>query len=145
MGVLMCRGVRGAITVEEDTAEAIISATTELLQKVIEMNGIVEDDVASVIFTTTPDLRAAYPAQAARKVGWWRVALMGCQEIDAFNGMPRAIRILIHWNTTKSLDEITHVYMRDAVALRPDLYPKNKIVLNGKHEHEQQEQGENEA
>lgn len=134
-GLMMCRGVRGAITVDKDDADEIISATTELLQKIIETNGIVEDDVASVIFTTTPDLRSAYPAQAARRLGWQRVALMGCQEIDVPNGMPLAIRILIHWNTVKSLDEITHVYMRDAVALRPDLYPTNKIVLNGQHEH----------
>lgn len=135
MSGLKCRGVRGAITVEQDEAAVIIDATTELLHKIITINGIEEEDVASVIFTTTPDLRAAYPAQAARRLGWQRVALMGCQEIDVPNGMPLTIRILIHWNTTKALDEITHVYMRDAVALRPDLYPSNKVVLNGSTQH----------
>lgn len=133
MRVVMCRGVRGAITVSRDDAGEIISATRELLREVIGVNDIIEDDVASVIFTTTPDLRAAYPAQAARELGWARVALMGCQEIEVPDGMPLTVRVLIHWNTAKSLDEITHVYMRDAVALRPDLYPKHKLVLQDQH------------
>jgi chorismate mutase len=132
MTQMLCRGVRGAITVEEDTPEAIVSATAELLKAVIDANGIEEEQVASVIFTTTPDLHAAHPAQAARAVGWWQVALMGCQEMDNPNGLPRTIRILIHWNTTKKLDELVHVYMRGAEKLRPDLiYPKNKLILNG--------------
>ena len=97
----------------------------------IDANGIEEEHVASVIFTTTPDLTAAFPAQAARKVGWWQVALMGMQEIDVPDGLPLAIRILIHWNTDKKLNEITHVYMHGAERLRPDLYPKNKLVVNG--------------
>jgi chorismate mutase len=126
----MFRGVRGATTAEENTAEAILSATRELLQVVIEANGIEEDFVASVIFTTTPDLNAVYPAQAGREIGWKRTALMGCQEIDAQDALPRCIRVLIHWNTTRSLDEIRHVYMRGAEKLRRDLYPDNKIVLN---------------
>ena len=68
----------------------------------IEANGIDEDDVASVIFTTTPDLTAAYPAKAARDMGWTQVALMGCQEMDVPGGLPRCIRVLIHWNTPKA-------------------------------------------
>jgi chorismate mutase len=128
---MMFRGVRGATTVEENTAEAILSATRELLLAVIEANGIEEEFVASVIFTTTPDLNAVYPAQAGREIGWKRTALMGCQEIDAQDGLARCIRVLIHWNTTRSLDEIRHVYMRGAECLRRDLYPENKIVLNG--------------
>jgi chorismate mutase len=131
---LMCRGVRGATTVREDTGEAIWRATRELMLEVIKANGIEEDDVASVIFTTTPDLTAAYPAKAARDLGWHRTALMGCQEMDVPNGIPMCIRVLIHWNTTKTLDEIQHVYMKGATALRPDLYPDNKIVLNGEEE-----------
>lgn len=128
----MFRGVRGATTATENTAEAILSATRELLQALIEVNGIEEDYVASVIFTTTPDLNAAYPAQAAREIGWRRTALMGCQEIEVPDGLKCCIRVLIHWNTTKGLDEIQHVYMRGAEKLRRDLYPDNKIVLNGK-------------
>lgn len=129
---MMFRGVRGATTATENTAEAIVSATRELLRAVIQANGIEEDYVASVIFTTTPDLNAAYPAQAGREIGWRRTALMGCQEIDAPDGLPRCIRVLIHWNTTRTLDEITHVYMRGTEKLRRDLYPDNKIVLNGR-------------
>ncbi|MEO8610656.1 MAG: chorismate mutase [Chloroflexota bacterium] len=125
------RGVRGATTVSEDTGEAIWKASRELMVEIVKANQIEEDDVASVIFTTTPDLTAAYPAKAARDLGWHRTALMGCQEMDVPNGIPMCIRVLIHWNTEKSLDEIQHVYMKGAMALRPDLYPDNKIVLNG--------------
>lgn len=128
------RGVRGAITAEHDTAEAILQATGELLQAIIDANQIVEDDVASILFTTTPDLTAAYPARAARDLGWRRVALMGFQEMDCADGIPRCIRILIHWNTSRTLDDIRHVYMRGALALRPDLYPDNKIVVNGREQ-----------
>jgi chorismate mutase len=129
---LKFRGVRGATTVHENNAEEILRATRELLAAVVEANGIEEEDVASVIFTTTPDLNAVYPAKAGRDFGWHRTALMGCQEIDVPDGIPRCIRILIHWNTEKTLDEIQHVYMKGAMALRPDLYPDNKIVLNGR-------------
>jgi chorismate mutase len=130
---MMFRGVRGATTVDENTAEAILSATKDLLQAMIEANDIEEDSVASVIFTTSPDLNAVFPAQAAREIGWKRTALMGAQEVDVPGGLQRCIRILIHWNTTKTLDDILHVYMRGAEKLRPDLiYPQNKIVLNGR-------------
>jgi chorismate mutase len=128
------RGVRGATTVEQNTPETILSATRQLLEAMIQENEIDEDDVASVIFTTTPDLNTCYPAKAARDIGWRRTALLGCQEIDHPEGMPLCIRILIHWNTPKSLDEIRHVYMEGALALRPDLYPDNKVVLHPKEE-----------
>lgn len=131
---MLIRGVRGATTAGEDTPEAIWQATRELLQAVIDANGIEEEYVASVIFTTTPDLVAAYPAKAARDLGWTQTALMGCQEIAVPGGIPRCIRLLIHWNTDKPLAEIRHVYMRDAMKLRPDFYPDNKIVLNGRDE-----------
>jgi chorismate mutase len=131
---VLVRGVRGATTVKVDSAEAIVAATTELLEELIRANGIQEDDVASVFFTTTPDLTAAFPAQAARTMGWTRVALIGSQEMAVPDGLKFAIRVLIHWNTEKTLDEIRHVYMHGAERLRPDLYPKNKIVLNGRDE-----------
>lgn len=115
------RGVRGAITVEENTAGAIWSATAELLQTLIAANGIEEDDVASVIFSCTPDLNAAYPAKAARDLGWRQVALMGCVEMDVPGGVPRCIRVLIHWNTTRRNAELRHVFLRGAQALRPDI------------------------
>jgi chorismate mutase len=128
------RGVRGAITADSNTPEAVLSATRQLLEAMIKANEIEEDDVASVIFTATPDLNAAYPAKAARDLGWRRTALLGCQEMDVPNGIPYCVRILIHWNTPKSLDEIVHVYMRDALILRPDLYPDNKIVVEKREE-----------
>jgi chorismate mutase len=128
---MMFRGVRGATTATENTPEGILSVTRELLQELIRVNGIEEDYVASVIFSSTPDLNAAFPAQAGREIGWRRTALMGCQEIDAPDGIPMCVRVLIHWNTDKSLDEIKHVYMRGTERLRRDLYPDNKIVLNG--------------
>lgn len=134
------RGVRGATTADENSADAILRATRALLRAMIEENEIDEDDVASIIFTTTPDLTAAFPAKAARDLGWSRTALLGCQEIDAPDGIPRCIRILIHWNTPKTLDEVRHVYMAGALALRPDLfYPDNKVIVEpheeSKHDH----------
>jgi len=118
---LCCRGVRGAVTVPENTAEAILQATRELIEAMIEANGIEERDVASVIFTTTPDLDAAYPAAAARELGWTHTALICTQEMRVEESLPRCIRVLVHWNTARSIDEIRHVYLRQARCLRPDL------------------------
>ncbi len=117
----MIRGVRGAITVAVDSQEAILAATGQLLQTMIERNNIAEDEVASVLFTTTPELTAVYPAKAARLLGWTRTALMGFVEADVKDGLPKCIRILIHWNTDKTMDEIQHVFLGDAGRLRPDI------------------------
>lgn len=125
--MMRVRGVRGAITVEENTADAILAATRLLLDELIRANGIVEEDVASAIFTTTPELTAAFPAKAARDMGWTQVALLGAQEMAASNGIPMCIRVLLHWNTEKALDEVVHVYMREAEMLRADLYPKVRV------------------
>ena len=122
----MIRGVRGATTVEQNSTRAILSATEELLASMIEVNGISEDDVASILFTATPGLDAAYPATAARQLGWTRTALMGFQEAHVIDGLPHCIRVLIHWNTDKAMDEIQHVFLHGAVALRPDLQPGNE-------------------
>lgn len=133
--MMRVRGIRGAITVEANSKAAILSATQTLLEKLVEVNGIVEEDVASVYFTSTPELTAAFPAKAARDMGWHQVALMGAQEIGAANGIPMCIRVLIHWNTEKSLDEVTHVYMRGAEILRPDYYPEHRVYIeNGKEQ-----------
>lgn len=118
--MLACRGVRGATTVEENTAPAILEATREVLTALIAENGIEPEDVASVIFTTTPDLNAEYPAIAARALGWTDSALLCAHEMNVSHGLPMCIRILIHWNTTKTLQEIVHVYLREAKNLRPD-------------------------
>ena len=128
------RGVRGATTAERNTAGDILDATQKLLEEMVKANDIVEDDVASVIFTTTGDLNAVFPAKAGRDFGWHRTALMGAKEVDVPDGIPMCIRILIHWNTEKTLDEIRHVYMHGAMILRPDLYPDNKIILDGEEQ-----------
>jgi len=116
----LCRGIRGATTVEKNDAERIVAATRELLEQMVARNDLRVEDVASVLFSATPDLDAAYPARAARQMGWHEAALFCCQEIPVPQGIPRCIRILIHWNTTKSLGEIHHVYTRGAAKLRPD-------------------------
>ncbi len=117
---LACRGVRGAVLADADTAEAIHSAARELLDAMISANNIVEEDVASVIFTSTPDLTAAYPATAARQLGWHDAALLGAVEIQPPNSPGRCIRVLIHWNTSLPQKDIQHIYIRGAERLRPD-------------------------
>lgn len=119
-GPMACRGVRGATTVAANTAEAILDGTRELLQLLIERNGIRPEDVASVIFTTTQDLNAEYPALAARQLGWHDVALMCGHEMSVPHGLKMCVRVLIHWNTARTAQEIQHVYIRGAVNLRPD-------------------------
>lgn len=115
-----CRGVRGATTAKADTAGAILSATREMLTRLIEANDLRLEEVTSAIFTVTPDLTAAFPAQAARELGWTNVALLDAQEISVPGSLARCIRVLIHWNTDRPQSEVVHVYLRDAVALRPD-------------------------
>jgi chorismate mutase len=118
---MACRGVRGATTVEANTPEAILRGARELLALMVRRNEIRPDDVASVIFTTTPDLDAEFPALAARQLGWLNVALMCWHELAVPGSLGRCIRILILWNTEKAADQIVHVYIKDAARLRPDL------------------------
>ena len=125
--MIACRGIRGATTVEENTREAILGATAELLTQMIEANGIQADDVGSVIFTTTPDLTAEYPALAARQLGWHDVALLCAHEMAVPHGLGRCIRILLHWNTDRPAAEIRHVYAKGAVNLRPDRVANQQI------------------
>jgi len=117
----MLRGVRGAITVDSDTKEEILARTAELLEAIIAANGILPADIGAAIFSSTPDLTAAFPATAARWLGWTEVPLFGAQEIGCNDGIPRCIRVLLLWNTDKPQSGITHVYLRGAVALRPDI------------------------
>lgn len=116
----VCRGVRGATTVTENTKEAILEATREMLFIIIQANDMRPEDVASAYFTTTVDLDTTYPALAARQLGWYDVALLCGHEMHVPDGLDRCIRVLIHWNTTRRADEIVHVYLRDATDLRPD-------------------------
>jgi chorismate mutase len=115
-----CRGIRGATTAEANTSQAILQATRELLLLLIEANDLDSEDIASVIFTTTPDLTADFPALAARQLGWHDVALMCGHEMHVPGSLPKCIRILIHWNTSKAQAEIKHVYIRGAQHLRPE-------------------------
>ena len=115
------RGVRGAITVERDDAELLLSATERLLREIVAENAIDSDDVASALFTLTPDLVSQFPALAARRMGWTRVPLLNFTEIAVPGGLPRVIRVLLHVNTEKRQDEIVHVYLDGARVLRPDL------------------------
>ncbi len=115
-----CRGIRGATTAKENTAEAILAATRELLERIVEANDLKAEDVASAIFTTTPDLTAAFPAQAAREMGWYDVALLDTQEIPVPGSLEKCIRVLIHWNTEKGAAQVRHIYLKGAQTLRPD-------------------------
>jgi chorismate mutase len=112
--------VRGAITAPENSREAILAATRELLEAIVAANNIAPEDIASVYFTATTDLNATYPALAARQLGWTDLALLCGQELDVPDSLRRCIRVLLHWNTGKSVKEIVHVYLGEAVVLRPD-------------------------
>lgn len=115
------RGVRGATTVDANTPEEILKATRQLLALMIRQNDIRPDDVASAIFTTTHDLDAEFPALAARQLGWLDVALMCMNELDVPGALKMCVRILVHWNTDKTANEVVHVYIKGAKSLRPDL------------------------
>lgn len=116
------RGIRGATTAIENSAEAIYEATSALLDAIIAENEVQPDDVASVLITMTQDLTAAFPAAAIRaKVGWQWVPLMCAQELVVPGSLQKCVRILIHMNTTRAQKDIVHVYLGDAVVLRPDL------------------------
>lgn len=115
------RGIRGATTVESNSVEEILTATQELLAAIVTANNVNPEDVASAIFTVTPDLNATFPARAAREFGWHHVPLLDAAEIEAGTGLPRTIRTLIHWNTDRPIYDIRHIYLRDAVQLRPDI------------------------
>ena len=116
------RGIRGATTVTSDDPELILQATCELLETILYENSDIQlDDIASVLFTVTEDIASAYPALAARQMGWDQVPMMCAREIPVPGSLPMCIRVLIHWNTNKEQRKIQHVYLRDAVKLRPDL------------------------
>ncbi len=116
------RGIRGATTVAEDQPDLILQATRELLEAIIKENeGMTPEDVGSAIFTVTEDLASAFPAQAARQMGWSMVPMMCAREIPVPGSLRKVIRVLVHWNTETPQSDIKHVYLRDAVKLRPDL------------------------
>ncbi|WP_010250147.1 chorismate mutase [Acetivibrio cellulolyticus] len=117
----MVRGIRGATTVECNEAVEMLKETEKLLVEIIEKNRLKEDDIISIIFTVTNDLNAAFPAVAARNLGWTSIALMCTNEIDVPGSLKKCIRVLLHVNTDKKNDEIKHIYLNNAKVLRPDL------------------------
>ena len=113
-------GLRGATTTTANTKEDILQETEKLLQALIDSNKLTEEQVVSIIFTTTPDLTAEFPAKACRLLGWNQTALLGAVEADVPHSVPRCIRILIH-ACLDSAYQVKHVYLNEAVRLRPDL------------------------
>lgn len=112
--------IRGAITVERDEGELLLAATRELLAAIVARNGMRPHEVVSAIFTLTPDLASQFPALAARQLGWTDAALLCTQEIPVPGALARVIRVLITAEFDEPRGAVTHVYLRDAVALRPD-------------------------
>jgi chorismate mutase len=121
LGAPRTRAIRGAISVRHDTPGDIAEAVTELVGRLTEANRLASDELISAIFTVTPDLVSAFPAEAARRAGWGGVPLLCTTEIAVPGGLPRCVRVLVHveryWNGTPP----RHVYLREATALRPDL------------------------
>jgi len=116
------RGIRGAITLIADEKTELLSATEELLTSIFAANpDLRTEDIASALFTVTDDITAAFPAQAARNLGWSLVPMICTREIPVPGSLSLCIRVLIHWNTTIQQSEIQHVYLRDSIKLRPDL------------------------
>ncbi len=118
---MFCRGVRGATTTDSEASDDILTATRQLLALMIRVNEIQPEDVASAIFSATEDLNAEFPAMAARQLGWLDVPLICTHEINVPGSLTRCIRILLHWNTDKTQQQVSHVYIKEAVKLRPDL------------------------
>ena len=121
MGDRRARAIRGATTVESDTPEQIRRATRELLETIVDRNGITSADVISAIFTVTHDCTSEFPAHAARELGWLDVPLLCTLEIPVPGSLARCIRVLLHVESDVPRTGIRHVYLHDARALRPDL------------------------
>lgn len=117
----LVRGIRGATTVDKNDSVEIIEKVIELLLEIVQANTIEIDDIGAVIFSSTPDINAAFPAVAARNIGWTEVPLFGTTEIDNPNGVARCVRVLILLNTDLPQKSLKHIYLRDAVVLRQDI------------------------
>jgi len=123
---MYCRGIRGAITVDQNDREEILVATTELLKLMVHENNVRIEDIASISFTLTDDLDAVFPALAARQIGWNEVPLLCMREIPVPNSLCKCIRVLLLINTSRRASEIQHIYMRQAVSLRPEFVPETR-------------------
>lgn len=123
----MIRGVRGAITIESNTPDLIYRETERLVKEMVKVNNVEPEDIASVIVTTTPDINSAFPAKAVRSIeGWKYVPTMCTHEMNVPGALPLCIRVLMHVNTNIPQKDIRHVYLNDAVKLRPDLVNENR-------------------
>lgn len=121
----MIRGVRGATTIESDKPELVWEATAQLVQEIVQVNQIDIEWIASVTISTTPDITSAFPAKAVRTIeGWQFVPIMCMHEMDVAGALPLCIRVLMHVNTDVKQSEIQHIYLNEAVKLRPDLVRK---------------------
>ncbi len=116
--VKQTRGIRGATIVENNSAEEIISATRDVLEKIINENYIDTGDIAAIFFSATPDLNSAFPAKAAREMGWWKVPLFCQVEIDVPDSLDKCIRIMMLVNTSRKQEHIKHIYLKETIKLR---------------------------
>lgn len=125
---MMMRGIRGAITVSEDHPDEILKETRKLVLEMADQNQVDPEFVASVVISTTTDISSAFPAKAVRTIeNWTFVPVMCTHEMDVPGSMPLCIRVMMHVNTTVGQKDIHHVYMNDAVKLRPDLLKDSKV------------------
>lgn len=115
------RALRGATSVSEDAADEVISATAELIEAMMERNGISKGDLVSIIFTATPDITSEFPAAAARSIGIADIPLLCASELNVEGAIPRVIRVLMHIYTEHDYSTLRHVYLREAKPLRTDL------------------------
>lgn len=121
-----CLGIRGATTADDNSEDAILDATEELLREMVVENSLEEQSVAAVFFTTTTDLNATFPAVAARvRLGWEQTALISSHEIPVPHGTPSVIRVLLLANTDRTKDQIVNVYKKGAQNLRSTAKPKS--------------------
>jgi chorismate mutase len=120
-GAMTVRAARGAITVDQDSREAVLAATERLLGEILQRNGLHAADVISIVFTATDDIRSAFPAQAARRMGLRSVPLLCARELAVDGAIPGCIRVLVHFHTDRAPEEVGHVYLEGARSLRDDL------------------------
>lgn len=121
----MVRGIRGAVTVKENSRRAIFAATQKLLRAMVRDNHVTRDDIASVFLTATEDLNVEFPAYALRQMGWKTVPILCAREMGVPGSMRKVIRALIHVNMDKAQPEIKHQYLGGAKKLRPDLFRRS--------------------
>ena len=121
MSELRVRAIRGATTVEHDTRDEVIARTRELVDAVVQRNALAPEDLISILFTATDDIRSAFPAEAAREAGFTHVPLMCARELDIVDGIERCIRVMVHVATSTDPADLRHPYLHGARQLRTDL------------------------